>query len=56
MMNSLVVILFTLQYLERELRMEGLPFPYSFEVSTKLMALNFLFLILFFCGGGEGRR
>lgn len=27
-----VYLLFTPQYLERELRMEGLPFPYSFEV------------------------
>ena len=27
-----IYLFFILQYLERELRMEGLPFPYSFEV------------------------
>ena len=31
-MLSLKILLFTSQYLERELRMEGLPFQYSFEV------------------------
>ena len=31
-MLSLKILLFTSQYLERELRMEGLPFTYSFEV------------------------
>ena len=30
--NSCSCVEYVLQYLERELRMEGLPFPYDFEV------------------------
>ena len=48
-MLSLKILLFTSQYLERELRMEGLPFTYSFEVRFSLKHHLFLITLKLSC-------
>ena len=39
MLSSNFLLIISPQYLERELRMEGLPFPYSFEVTKDKLVL-----------------